>query len=76
MRQLLSIDFDTYKILVEQLCKMFIFKTLMRHHMTPVTCGVADGEKDKLVLFFCPKKCFFTPRMPINGVLFMLQKIG
>jgi hypothetical protein len=43
--------------------------------MAPVTGGIADGEKDGLTVPLCQSKRFLAPRMPIYGVVRVLQEI-
>ncbi len=49
---------------------------LMCHDMTPVTGGVADAEKNRLVLFLCCRKGSGSPRAPVHGIFRMLKQIG
>jgi hypothetical protein len=43
--------------------------------MAPMASGVADGEKDWLVLLPCQAKGLFRPGMPAHRVVSVLQEI-
>lgn len=47
----------------------------MLHHMTPVAGGISDGKKDRFVESTSEFECFRSPRMPIHGIVGMLQQI-
>ena len=44
--------------------------------MTPVTAGVPDRQKDRLVLFFGPLQSLWPPGIPVHGIVSMQQQIG
>jgi hypothetical protein len=44
--------------------------------MTPVTGGIANGQKDGFVLVTGTAEGFFSPRVPVYGVVGMLQQVG
>jgi hypothetical protein len=44
--------------------------------MAPMASGVADGEKDWLVLLPCQAKSLFRPGMPVHRVVSVLQEVG
>ena len=73
IRPLFTIDFDVHEIFIHQLRDLFVFKRLVRHHVTPVTRRVADAEQDWLVFTSRSFKCFFAPRIPIDRIVRMLQ---
>jgi hypothetical protein len=43
--------------------------------MAPVARRVTYAQKDGLVLFFCALQSFFPPRVPVDGIMRMLQKV-
>jgi hypothetical protein len=43
--------------------------------MAPVACGVSYGKEYRFVLGFCLLKGLFAPRIPVNWIVGMLQKI-
>ena len=73
---LLAIDLDVDEALVHQARDGGILERFVRHHVTPVTRGVAHRQVDGLVLFSGSSKRFFSPWIPINRVLGVLLKIG
>src|SRR5438874_9378287 len=48
----------------------------MRHHVTPMAGGIADRQKDQLVLRLGAGQRLRPPRIPIDGVILMLKQIG
>jgi hypothetical protein len=48
----------------------------VRHDVTPVASGVADGDKDGFAFIPCPAERSLSPRVPIDGIFGMLQQIG
>src|SRR5437879_11907348 len=46
------------------------------HDVAPMTCEVADGKKDRLVLFAGLFKGFVAPRIPIHRIVGMQEKVG
>ena len=47
----------------------------MRHDVAPVTRGIADREKDRLVLPARLRERFFAPRIPIDRIVCVLKKV-
>jgi hypothetical protein len=43
--------------------------------MAPVARRISDAQKDGLVFSFCALQSFFPPRVPVDWVVRMLQKI-
>ncbi len=64
VRSLLSIHQDGDVPLVEQPPDLLILKGVPRHHVAPVTAGVADGTEDQLVLIAAPLDCLLAPWIP------------
>jgi hypothetical protein len=60
---------------VEKLRRSRILERFVSHHMAPVASGIADREKDRLVLPPRPFKRSLTPSEPMHRVLGVLQKI-
>jgi len=44
--------------------------------MAPMASGIADRKQDGFLLIARCLEGFVTPSMPVNWVIFMLQKIG
>jgi len=47
----------------------------MGHDVAPVAGGIADGEQDRLVFPPGLSQGFFPPRIPVHGIMGMLQEI-
>src|SRR6478672_4964339 len=76
IRTFLAIDLDVDKVAIHQRGCGRVFERLVRHDVTPMASGVADGEEDRLIFASGPEKRFFAPGIPIDGVLRMLQEVG
>ena len=44
--------------------------------MAPMTSGVANGYQDGFVFFACSRQSLWAPRIPIHGVVRVLQEVG
>ena len=44
--------------------------------MAPVAGRVADGYQDGFIFFSCSRQSFWTPGVPIHGVVRVLQQVG
>lgn len=73
---LLAIDFDVHEELVHHRGRRGIFEALMRHDMTPMASGIADGEKDRLILRLRFLERGIAPHAPMDWIVCMLQEIG
>ena len=53
-----------------------ILERFVRHDVAPVTGGITDREKNRLVFLarFC--ECLFAPRIPLDRILRVLKEIG
>src|SRR3954470_23826122 len=47
----------------------------MRHHVAPVTGGIADGEKNRFVLPTRLCERFLAPRIPVHRIVGVLEKV-
>ena len=54
---------------------LLILKALMLHHVAPMARGISDREEDRFVLVPGSPQCLGTPRVPVDGVLGMLQQV-
>jgi hypothetical protein len=70
-----AIDFDVHKLTVHNGRHFLAFERLVRHDVAPVASRVTDGKKDWFVFLASPRKSVFTPRMPINRVIGVLEQI-
>jgi len=76
VRSLFPVHFDRNVIAVQPFRYFFVLERLPFHDVAPVASGITDGEEDKLVLVFGSLERFFTPRIPIDRVVGVLQKVG
>ena len=53
-----------------------MLKALMGHHMAPVTGTIAHAQENGFILRLGSSQGFFTPGIPINRIIRMLQQIG
>ncbi len=72
----LSIDLDVDEVRVHQGGDPAVLEQLVGHDVAPVTGGVADAEEDRLVFPSGAGQRVFTPRVPIDGVVGVLEEIG
>ena len=64
IRPLLPVHLHTHKTPVEQLSYLLALKGFSLHHMTPVTCGVANRQEDWFAFRLGLGKGFWTPWIP------------
>ncbi len=72
---LLAVDLDIDEMLVHELSNLGILETLMGHYMAPVTSGITDRQKHRLVLCTGTGEGIVAPRLPMNRVVSMLEKV-
>ncbi len=73
---LFAIDFDVDEMLVHDGGGALVLERLVLHHMAPVTGGVADADQHRFVLALRCLQCFLPPRIPIDGIVLVLEEIG
>jgi hypothetical protein len=71
----LAIDLHVDVELVHQRRRGRVLEGLALHHVTPMAGRVPDREKDGHVLAAGPIAGFFAPRVPIDGVMGVLQEV-
>ena len=71
----LAIDLDVDVQLVHQPRGLLVLERFMRHHVAPVTGGVADRQQDRLVFAPRPTQRLRSPRLPIDRVVGMLPQV-
>ena len=76
IRTLLPVHLYGNKAPVQNLRHLPVLEGLMGHHMAPVTGGVANAEKNGLILLLCPLKRLLAPGVPVHRVLPVLAQIG
>ena len=73
---LLAVNLDRHEVHVQQPRDRFVFKRLVRHHVTPMAGRVTHRKEDRLVLAPRFGKGPLAPRIPVHGIVRMLDEIG
>ena len=76
VRALLAVDLDADERLVHQRRDHRVLEGLPLHDVAPVAGGVADRHEHRLVLLAGALERLGTPRIPVHGVLGVLQQVG
>ena len=76
VRPLLTVDLDVDEQLVHERSGVRILERLVRHHVAPVARAVTDRDEERLLLGAGELERLVSPRMPVHGVLGMLQEVG
>ncbi len=72
---LFAIDLDRNEITIQHVGDLLALERFVRHDVTPVARRVADRQKDRAVQFARLVERLLPPRVPVNGVLGVLQEI-
>jgi hypothetical protein len=72
---LLPIHLDVHVELVHDRGDRGIFEALMRHHMTPMTGGITDGQEDRTAEATRFRERRVAPGPPMHGVVPMLKEV-
>ncbi len=72
---LLPIDLDAYETLVQQPGDFGIFKSIMGHHVAPMTGGITDRQEDWLLLGPGQGQRLGIPGPPIHRVSGVLEEV-
>ena len=75
VRAFLAIDLDVDEGLVHQRGNLWVLEALVLHHMAPVAGGITDREKDRFVLLGGFVERLRAPRIPVDGVVGVLQQV-
>ena len=73
---LFAVDFDVDEMLVHHRGDGRDLEFFALHHVAPMAGGIADREKDRLVLLARFRERFLAPRIPVDGVVRVLEKVG
>ena len=76
VRALLAVDLDAHEALVHQRGDLRVLEGLALHHVAPVAGGVADRDEDRLLLVARAAERLLAPRVPVDGVLRVLEQVG
>jgi hypothetical protein len=52
-----------------------MLEAFVLHDVAPVAGRVADRQEDRLVLPLCPLEGLLAPRIPLHGIVFVLEEI-
>jgi hypothetical protein len=72
---LLAVYLHAHEVLVHECGGVRVLEGLPLHDVAPVAGGVPDGEEDWTVLGAGPRKGLFAPRVPVDGIVRVLQQI-
>jgi hypothetical protein len=72
---LLAVHLDRHEAVVEHRGGGLVLEGLALHDVAPVTRGVADREKDRLVLGLRARERLLTPRIPVHRVVRVLEEV-
>ena len=76
IRPLLAVDFNVDEVIVHDLGNGVVLKGLALHHVTPVAGRIADAQQDGFVLAPRTVQRLRAPRIPVHGIVGVLQQIG
>ena len=72
---LLAVDFYVDEILFMMAAACWVFKTFPFHYVAPVTGGIADADKYRLIFIHCSFQRFLAPGIPVYRIMRMLKQI-
>ncbi len=72
---LLAVHLDRDEVLVQEVRDGGVLERLPLHHVTPVAGGVADREEDGLRFPAGPRERLVAPRVPVDRVVGVLEKV-
>jgi len=72
---LFAVHLDVHEELVHEGGGVLVLEGLALHDVAPVAGGIADGQQHGLVLGACALKGFRTPRIPVDRIVPVLEKI-
>ena len=73
---LLAVDLDVDEQFVHERGRGLVLERLVRHHVTPVAGGVADREQHGPRGLARQRKRLLSPRVPVDGIVGVLQQVG
>ena len=73
---LFTVNFDADEMLVHQRGDGLVLEGLPLHDVAPMAGRIADAEQDGFIFVFGPLQGFLSPRIPVHGVVGVLQEIG
>ena len=76
VRPFLAVDLDVDEPVVHHARGRLILEALVRHHVTPVACRVADREQDRPVGALRLGQRLRSPGPPIDRIVLVMQQVG
>ena len=73
---LFAIDLYVDEVVVHEARGLFVLERLVRHDVAPVAGGVADAQQDRLVFALGGLQRLGSPRVPVDGVIGVLEEVG
>ncbi len=73
---LLPVHLDRDEVLVHEGGRLRVLERLPLHHVAPVARGVADRDQDRLLLLAGQIERLRAPRVPLHGVVLVLEQVG
>ena len=73
---LLAVDLHRDEVLVHDRGRLGVLEGLVLHHVAPVAGGVADRDEQRLVLRPRARERLLAPRVPVDGVVLVLEEVG
>ena len=71
----LAVDLDAHEPLIQEPGRLIVLERLVCHHVTPVTCRVADGEQHRHVPFGGLSERVAPPLPPRHRIVPVLEQI-
>ena len=75
VRPLLAVDLDVDEALVHEPRRLVVLEGLVLHHVAPVAGRIPDGEEDRPVLGARPLEGLVAPRVPVDGIVGVLEEV-
>src|SRR5262249_59716539 len=72
----LAVHLDADEVLVEVLGDLLVAERLALHDVAPVARAVADRQEDELALLLGLGERLLAPRVPVHGVVGVLEQVG
>jgi len=76
VRPLLAVDLDGHEVTVEIGRGRLVLERLVRHHVAPVTRGIADADEHRHVTPRRLGEGLVAPLPPVDRIVLVLQQIG
>ncbi len=71
----LTVELDAHEALVHERGGVGVLEGLALHHVAPVACRVADRQEDRHVALARRRQRLGAPRVPVHGVVLVLEQV-